>query len=112
MSDMEGEFQVKITPYALGQLQEIKGYISTSLQVPNTAKRWLANIKKELATLSQLPARFPLAEEEPWHSQGVHKMSVGNHLVYYWIDEDTRTVWIIAVIYGRRDQKEQLSYIK
>ena len=36
-------------------------------------------------------------------------MLVGKHLVYFWIDEAALTVWIIAVIYGSRDQRRQLS---
>jgi hypothetical protein len=39
--------------------------------------------KKELAALSSMPASVPLTEEEPWHSQGVHKMVVGNFLAYF-----------------------------
>lgn len=35
-------------------------------------------------------------------------MVVKNHLVYFWIDDDSFRVWVIAVIYGRRDQREQL----
>ncbi len=32
------------------------------------------------------------------------QMPVKNFLVYYLIDEEKKTVWIMAVIYGRRDQ--------
>ena len=111
-SDMEKEYQVKITPYALDQLREIVHYISTELQAPDTAKRWRERIKKELATLSYLPARIPLTEEEPWRSQGVHKMIVGNHFAYFWIDEANLIVWIIAVVYSRREQRTQLSQME
>ncbi len=31
-------------------------------------------------------------------------MPVKNFLVYYLIDEKKKTVWVTAVIYGRRDQ--------
>lgn len=109
---MEKEYQVKITPYALEQLQEITQYISNALRAPDTAKRWLTKTRKEMASLSYLPARFPLTDEEPWHSQGVHKMIVGNHFVYFWIDETKLTVWIVAVIYAKRDQREQLSLLE
>lgn len=109
---METEYKVKITPYALGQMHDIVKYIATTLQAPDSAKRWLARMRKELSTLSRFPARYPMTEEEPWHSQGIHKVGVANHLVYYWIDEVNLTVWVIAIIYGRRDQREQLSFIE
>lgn len=51
-----------------------------------------------------MPSRYHLAEEEPWHTKGIRKMSVKNFLVYYLIDEEKKAVWATAVIYGRRDQ--------
>ena len=105
------EYEVKITPYALRQMQEVVRYISTTLQSPENAAHWLDTIKAELASLFSMPARIPLTEEEPWHSQGIHKMVVKNFLVYFWIDEDNLRVQIIAVIYEKRDQLRQLSQI-
>ena len=53
--------------------------------------------------------RVPLTEEEPWHSRGVHKLPVKNYLVYFWVDEETKKVQVFGIIYGRRDQRHQLS---
>ena len=107
--DMEKEYKVRMTDYALEQMDEVQQYIAISLAAPDTASRWREHMKKELASLSQFPNRVPLTEEEPWHSEGVHKMVVGKHLAYFWIDENSFTVWITAVVYGSRDQRRQLS---
>ena len=101
-------YEVKVTPYALRQMRDITKYISATLQSPENAKAWLDRMKKELALLSSMPERIPLTEEEPWHSEGVHKMVVKNHLVYFWVDALHLRVWIIAVVYGRQSQREQL----
>ena len=101
-------YEVKVTPYALRQMRDITQYISATLQSPENAKAWLDRMKKELALLSSMPERIPLTEEEPWHSEGVHKMVVKNHLVYFWVDALHLRVWIIAVVYGRQSQREQL----
>ena len=98
------DYKVKLTDHAIAQLQEAVIYISKVLQASTVAKHWAARIKKELASLSTMPARYPLTEEEPWHTEGVHKMSVENFLVYYWIDEEKKIVWITAIVYARRDQ--------
>ena len=98
------DYKVKFTDHAVAQLQEAVIYISKVLQASTVAKHWAARIKKELASLSTMPARYPLTEEEPWHTEGVHKMSVENFLVYYWIDEEKKIVWITAIVYARRDQ--------
>ena len=101
-------YAVKITPYALHQMQEIVHYIAKTLQSPETAMRWLDMMKRELGSLSSMPAGIPLTEEEPWHSQGIHKRVVKNFLVYFWIDTGNLCVWVTAVIYGRRSQRQQL----
>ena len=36
-------------------------------------------------------------------------MPVKNFLVYYWIDEENKSVTVTAVIYGRRDQLAALA---
>ena len=106
------EYEVKVTPYALHQMQEIVHYISATLQSPDNAAHWLDTMEEELASLSSMPARIPLTDEEPWHSQGIHKMVVNNFLAYFWSDTDNMRVWITAVVYGKRNQRRQLEQMK
>ena len=79
---MPEKYTVKITAQAQEQLREIISYISYTLQAPGTAMKMLDNLEKEISSLDQFPNRVPLTEEEPWHSQGVHKLPVKNYLVY------------------------------
>ena len=98
------EYEVKITPYALQQMQEIVRYISATLQSPENAARWLDTIKAELASLSSMPARIPLTEEEPWHSKGIRKFLVKGFFIYYIVAEEAQTVSVISVVYGKQNQ--------
>lgn len=68
-------------------------------------------MEKEIASLSAMPSRYPLVEEDPWHKKGIRKMTVKNFLVYYSVDDENKIVWILAVIYGRRDRLSALSEI-
>ena len=106
---MPEKYMVKITTQAQEQLKEIIHYINYSLQAPGTAMKMLDTLEKEIASLDQFPNRVPLTEEEPWHSQGIHKLPVKNYLVYFWVDEEAKKVQVIGIIYGRRDQRHQLS---
>lgn len=106
---MTEAYTVHITPQAHEQLHELLGYIRFTLQAPDTAVEMLDTLQKEIASLEYFPNQIPLTEEEPWHSQGVHKFPVKNYLVYYVVDEIRKKVQIIAVVYGRRDQKHILS---
>lgn len=59
-----------------------------------------------------MPHRIALTDEEPWKTNGIHRMVVRNFLVYFWIDEQEKTVHITSVIYGRRDQAQQLAQME
>lgn len=103
------EYTVKITRQAQEQLEEIADYIAFTLREPDTALRLLDALEKEISSLSRFPGRIALTEEEPWHSQGIHKMAVKHYLVYFWINDPVHKVQVTAVIYGRRNQVQQLS---
>lgn len=102
------EYKVKITPQASAQMLEIFSYIKDTLKEPVIAEKLLDELQKSILSLNTMPKRIALTDEEPWRSYGVHKMSVKNFLVYFWLNEEQREVHITAVIYGKRDQLEQL----
>ena len=106
------QYEVKITEPAQRQLQEIVRYIAEDLQEKRTAIRMLDTLEKEILSLSTLPNRVALTEEEPWHSAGISKMPVKNYLVYFWVNEEQNQVQITAVVYGRRDQRAALQNMK
>ena len=104
-------YNVKITEYATEQLKSTVMYISKILSAPDTARGQAKKLKTEIGKLSEFPNRLTLVDEEPWHSQGIHKMFVANFIVYFWIDEAKKDVWVIAVVYGKSDQLSALKNI-
>lgn len=101
-------YSIRITRQARDHLRDIKNYISEGLGAPKTARDTILLIKKAIEGLYQMPRRYKLVDEAPWHDLGVHQMRVKNYYVYYWIDEANKIVQIIAVIYVSRDQMTQL----
>ena len=104
-------YEVRITEFAQNALDEIRRYLAVTLQAPQAAIHTLSLLRREIKALDTMPFRFPLTLEEPWRSEGVHKMPVRNFLVYYWVDEERKAVQVIHVIYAKRDQKAQLSKV-
>ncbi len=102
-------YRVKLTEQAIIQIEDTRTYISTVLSSPDTANKYLTKIHAKLSSLDDMPERYTLVDEEPWKTYGVRKMPVDNHLVYYWVDYDKNAVWIIAIIYERRDQLKALT---
>lgn len=105
------KYQVKVTLQANEQLLEYALYIQNELYNPQAAQKFLEDIHNAVDNLDHSPNRHPLTEEEPWHSMGIRMAVVRGYLVYFWVDDETDTVHVIAVIYEKRDQAEQLSKI-
>ena len=99
---MEG-YTVFITPDAEQELNELDDYITFELLAPDTAITYIAFIKKELYTLSYMPKRYKLMDNEPWHSRGVRRMNAKNFAVFFSVLDDFREVYIQNVIYQKRD---------
>ena len=97
-------YAVVITPEAADNLQEIKYYISYSLKSPQTAGKYIRSVRKQIEGLEVFPSARSLVQEEPWRSRGVRRIIHKNFYIYFRIDEANKTVYILNVIYAKRDQ--------
>lgn len=102
------EYEIIITPDAAEDLWELRNYIADVLLSPETALEYVRTVRQEIAGLAQFPTRFKPMDVEPWHSRGVRKLLAKNFYVYYWIDEPRKRVYVMNVIYARRDQLQAL----
>ena len=102
------EYTIRITAQAREHLKLIRDYIAVNLREPGIAKNLIELLRKEISTLSFMPYRVKLIEETPWRKMGFRKIRVKNYYIYFWVNDDTKEVNIIAVIYVRRDQAQQL----
>lgn len=102
-------YEIIMTPDAISDLTELRNYIVGVLHAPETARKYVRTIREEIATLDTMPARIAPVPDEPWHSRGIRKMIVKNFYVYFRIDGDAMRVYILNVIYARRDQLKLLS---
>ena len=82
-----GSYRIIVTPDANANLAELCFYTS----------------------LKKLPARIAPVNEEPWHSRGIRFLIVKNFYVYYRIDEDAKKVYVLNVVYNKRDQLRVLA---
>ena len=101
-------YKIIITPDAEEDLVELRNYIADVLLARDTARNYIRTIRKEIGSLSELPARYKPVDDEPWHSRGIRRIMANNFFVYYRIDEDRKQVFVLNVIYARRDQLRML----
>ena len=105
-------YEVVMTPDATDDLTGLRDYIAYTLLAPDTALFYIKAIRKEIEALSTMPERYPLIENEPWHSRGIRKLIVKNFYIYYRVDEAAKRVYILNVIYAKRDQLKVLARMK
>ena len=101
-------YKIILTPDAEEDLVELRNYIADVLLARDTARNYIRTIRKEIGSLSELPARYKPVDDEPWHSRGIRRIMANNFFVYYRIDEDRKQVFVLNVIYARRDQLQML----
>ena len=105
-------YDIIMTPDATTDLVELRNYIADVLLVPDTALSYIRVIRKEINELSEMPNRIKPVDDEPWHSRGIRKIMAKNFYIYYRIDEDSKHVYIMNIIYNKCDQLRQLANMK
>ena len=101
-------FEIIITPDAEADLQEIRDYIAYTLLVPDTALDHIRAVRKEIEKLSYMAESIAPVDKEPWHSRGVRKIISKNFYIYYRLDKSSGRVYVMNVIYSKRDQFKAL----
>ena len=107
-----GTYEIIVTPDAEADLWELHDHIANTLLAPDTAVEYVNSIEKIIATLSEMPQRIKLLDDEPWNSRGVRKVPAENFYIYFRIADDQNRVYILNVIYCKRDQLKALTNIK
>lgn len=101
-------FDIIITPDAEADLLEIRDYIAYTLLVPDVALDYIRAIRKEIEKLSYMAISIAPIDKEPWHSRGIRKTIAKNFYIYYRPDEPSGRVYVMNVIYAKRDQLKAL----
>ena len=101
-------YQVQITRTAKQDLKDIVSYVSIQLQERITARTLYQAIRENVLKLGFMPERYPLWEDEPWHSYGLRKLLVKHYLVFYLVDHEKSCVQVVRIIFAGRDITAQL----
>ena len=100
---MSRTYKVIYSPAAMDDLHEIAAYILYELKAPQAAKNVTRRIRDVIRSLADMPQRYALVEWEPWASMKMHRVPIGNYVVFYTADDETYIVTITRIFYGGRD---------
>lgn len=105
-------YSIIITRQAKEQLANIRDYILYELKSLENARQTINRLFGEIKKLNYMPHRIKVIEEMPWKEYGIRKIRVKNYYIYYWINESEKTVFVVSVIYVKRNQVKQLQEMK
>ena len=95
------KYEVRLMNQALQDLDEIYGYIASSLQEPEVAAELLDALESEILSLEYLPYRCSERRTGSFAHSGYRQLMVKNYIVIYRIDEAQKQVLIVTVRYAR-----------
>ena len=105
---MACEYGFRLTRRAADDIDSIVGYIAGELANPTAAGSFMDRLRQSIRELQTFPTSGALVVNEFLPDVCVRKTVVGNYVMYYLPDSDSRSIVILRVIYGRRSTEEIL----
>lgn len=102
-------YKVRMTKHCEEALWDTAFSIAVNLSAPDEAINWAVKMRDTIFSLDSFPARVPLTPEEPWHSLGIHRLTVGKYYIYFLIMEDLKEVRVTDVVFQGMDQNKRLA---
>ena len=96
-------YRVRYTDPARRDLRDIYTYIAYTLHSKRNARRMVDRLLREIDSLTEMPDRYMVVEQEPWRSRGFRRTIVGSYCILYAVDKERGVVHIARIVYGRRD---------
>ena len=96
-------YDVQYAEPAENDLADILRYIAVTLSEPLIAQRMLTIIEKAIDSLSTMPYKCPLVDDEHLADLGYRKLHIKNYIALFTIDKGARIVSVERILYARRD---------
>lgn len=97
------KYSVELTATAKADLSEIFTYIKAAFLDAGTARSQVLRIKDTILGLEQMPERFPLIPREIMGDCGIRKVMVDNYIALYQVQPQPPIVYVLRVVYCRRN---------
>lgn len=95
-------FKLKITGSAKEDINSIESYISLNLSSDNIARKTILDIKNAVKSLEVMPQRHRIYKSSSL-GIAIRSFPVRNYLIFYSIDLDKEIVYILRVLYAKRN---------
>ncbi|MCH5187255.1 MAG: type II toxin-antitoxin system RelE/ParE family toxin [Oscillospiraceae bacterium] len=96
-------YKIEITKEANADIDEVLTYISVNLGSKFAANDMMSELEDRFKLLSASPEMYELCRSSRLREKGYRRFLLKNYIVFYKIKETERTVYIVRIIYGKRD---------
>ena len=103
---MSSNYRYHFTKKAEADLGEILSYISVELSNPEAAASFLKDLLAVIASICSVPKIGSIVENEFLPDKEIRKSLVGNYVLYYLPDTEEKSIYILRILYGRRNLDE------
>lgn len=103
---MSSKYQYHFTKKAETDLDEILSYISIELSNPDAAASFLKDLQTVLTSICSVPKIGRIVENEFLPDKEIRKSLVGNYVLYYLPDTEEKSIYVLRILYSRRNLDE------
>lgn len=96
-------YKVVVTKPAEEDLRKAVSYIANDLKNIIAAKNLLNEVETAIKSLSEMPKRYHIVDDELLAIQGIRMVQIKNYLAFYVVREETKSVTVLRFLYARRD---------
>ena len=96
-------YEILRTDKAQDQLRDIIYYIADNSGSVDTALKYLDKIEEAMKRLNEFPYSGSIPRYSILKKQGYRVVIVKRHLIFYKVNEETKTVIIYAIVDGRTE---------
>ena len=103
-------FKVIVMPSAEEDIKGIIRYISADLQNPKAALEHFELFNEALKSLEMMSKRNPISKLDVLRQRHLRLLPMGNYDAIYRVFEDSSTVEVYRVLYGRMDLEKEMGF--
>ena len=97
------KYEIEISEAAQNDFKNIFLYISDNLCNKHAALRLMNLIDKNIRSLAEMPEGYPLVKDEYLRNKGIRFVVVKNYIIFYTVNESACKIYIIRILYGKRN---------
>ena len=105
---MESKWGYQLTQKADADLDDIIGYLAMELSNPKAASDFVDRLQGVIEEARAFPESGSLVVNEFAPTTEIRKKLIGNYILYYLPDFEQKKIFVLRIVYGRRNMDEIL----